>query len=82
MSDDSIIGMREMLAIFEVTDSFGIDRESISVSLEKEDPGSVNLLQNGELEIVVPVSIPIESWVDQLLHEMNKMGFSSENSIS
>ena len=71
-----------MLAIFEVTDSFGIDRESISVSLEKEDPGSVNLLQNGELEIVVPVSIPIESWVDHLLHEMNNMGFSSENSIS
>ena len=82
MSDDSIIGMKEMLSIFEVTDSFGIDRESISVELEKEDPGSVHLLQNGHLEIVVPISIPIESWVVHLLNEMNKMGFSSENSIS
>ena len=82
MADDSIIGMREMLAIFEVTDSMGIDRESISVSLEKEDPGSVDLLQSGELEIVVPMSIPIESWVDHLLHEMNKMGFVSENGNS
>jgi hypothetical protein len=76
---EEIIGMREMLAIFEVTDSLGIDRESISVPLEKEDPGSISLLDNGEIEIVVPISIPIESWVSHLLHEMGEMGFTSEN---
>ena len=76
---EEIIGMREMLAIFEVTDSFGIDRESISVPLEKEDPGSIRLLDNGEIEIIVPLSTPIESWVSHLLNEMKTMGFTNEN---
>ena len=36
---DGIIGMEDMDAIFSVTDSFGIHRESVSVELSKEDPG-------------------------------------------
>ena len=38
MADD-IIGMREMIAIFGVTDEYGVDREQISVPLGKEDLG-------------------------------------------
>ena len=38
---ESIIGMRDMGLIFEITDAMGIDRESISVPLGKEDPGAV-----------------------------------------
>ena len=52
MTED-IIGMREMGAIFSVTDGFGISREQISVPLEKEDPGVVRRLPTGEIEIVV-----------------------------
>ena len=43
MADD-IIGMREMIVIFSVTDEYGVDREHISVPLEKEDPGAVRRL--------------------------------------
>ena len=32
---DEIIGMDDMMAVYQVTDEFGIDRESISVPLEK-----------------------------------------------
>lgn len=40
MAED-IIGMEDMMAIYEVTDRFGIDRESISVPLEKAGAGRV-----------------------------------------
>ena len=36
-----IIGMEDMMAIYEVTDRFEIDRETISVPLEKLGDGSV-----------------------------------------
>ena len=49
MSED-IIGMREMGAIFTVTDEYGVDREEISVPLGKEDPGAVRRLPTGEVE--------------------------------
>ncbi|MBI2856311.1 MAG: hypothetical protein HYX93_05640 [Chloroflexi bacterium] len=74
MTDD-IIGMHDMGAIFEVTDAFGIDRESISVPLEKEDPGAVRSLPGGEIEIVVPASVPIEAWAATLQAELERLGF-------
>ena len=45
--------------IFQVTDAMGIDRESISVPLGKEDPGAVRKLPTGEVEIVVPETMHI-----------------------
>ena len=74
MTDD-IIGMHDMGVIFEVTDAFGIDRESISVPLEKEDPGAVQGLPGGEVEIVVPASMPIEMWAATLQAELERLGF-------
>ena len=38
---EQIIGMDDMMAVYEVTDRFGIDRETISVPLEKEGHGNV-----------------------------------------
>ena len=38
---DEVIGMDDMVAVFAVTDSLGIHRESVSVELSKEDPGSL-----------------------------------------
>ncbi len=75
---EGIIGMKDMGLIFEVTDAMGIDRESISVPLEKEDPGAVRRLPNGEIEIVVPVSVPEDEWVAMLRAELEKLGFEME----
>ena len=75
---EGIIGMDDMGLIFEVTDAMGIDRESISVPLEKEDPGAVRRLPNGEIEIVVPASVPEEEWVAMLRAELEKLGFEME----
>ncbi len=75
---EGIIGMEDMGLIFEVTDAMGIDRESISVPLEKEDPGAVRRLPNGEIEIVVPASVPEEEWVAKLRAELEKLGFEME----
>ena len=76
MSDD-IIGMREMNAIFGVTDEFGIDREQISVPLGKEGSGAVRKLPTGEIEIVVPLTVPVEEWVSTLTASLEEMGFTA-----
>ena len=72
--EDDTIGMEDMFLIFEVTDDLGIDREMVSVPLGKEDPGAVRLLDNGEVEIVVPASIPLEQWTDTLRAELVALG--------
>ena len=75
--NEEIIGMREMGAIFDVTDELGIDREQISVPLEKEDPGAVRRLPSGEIEIVVPLAVPIEEWVATLKSNLEALGFAA-----
>ena len=75
---ENIIGMRDMGLIFEVTDAMGIDRESISVPLGKEDPGDVRKLPTGDIEIVVPESIPLEDWLATLQAELEKLGYELE----
>ena len=75
---EGIIGMEDMGLIFEVTDAMGIDRESISVPLDKEDPGAVRMLSTGEIEIVVPQTVPAEEWVETLRVELEKLGFEME----
>ena len=75
---ESTIGMRDMGLIFEITDAMGIDRESISVPLGKEDPGAVRKLPSGEIEIVVPESTPLEDWLATLQAELEKLGYELE----
>ena len=74
MADD-IIGMADMGVVFAVTDALGIDRELISVPLEKEDPGSVKRLASGEVEIVVPLTVPQDEWVKRLMADLKELGF-------
>ncbi len=66
--------MADMNAVFNVTDEFGIDREQISVSLEKADPGGVTLAADGvTLEITVPLTVTrdaFEKTLRMLLHDM------------
>ena len=71
---DGIIGMEDMDAIFTVTDSFGIHRESVSVELSKEDPGSIQQ-EDQSLGITIPATIPIEVFAETLRLELESLGF-------
>lgn len=74
---DDIISMDDMMAVFEVTDRFGIDREQISVPLEKSGLGAVRLDASGGLEIVVPAQVPTRAWLPDLQSELERMGFQA-----
>ena len=63
---EEIISMSDMGLIFEVTDGYGIDRESIRVDLAKEDPGSVRKGEAGMIEITVPLTTSLEHWLPTL----------------
>ena len=76
MSAD-IIGMDDMMAVYEVTDRFGIDRETISVPLEKEGNGDVRRDGAG-VEIVVPATMPTEEWLPALEAELQALGFEPQ----
>ena len=46
----TIITMDDMAVVFSETDAFGIHRESVSVELSREDPGSVQVNSRGVVE--------------------------------
>ena len=75
---EGIIGMHDMGLIFQVTDAMRIDRENISVPLGKEDPGAVRKLPTGEVEIVVPESVPLEDWLATLQAGLEELGYEME----
>ena len=72
---EDIIGMADMGLIFEVTDDLDIDREAVRVELTKEDSGSVRRGAGGDIEIVVPLSTPLEEWLPTLKAELQRLGF-------
>ena len=74
MADD-IIGMDDMMAIYEVTDRFGIDRESISVPLERQGSGSVTGRPSGSVQITAPSTMATQDWLPHLQDELLRLGF-------
>ena len=72
---EQIIGMDDMMAVYEVTDRFGIDRESISVPLEKEGSGSAVRAPDGGLEVTAPAETPTRDWLPTLSEELLALGF-------
>ncbi len=74
MADD-IISMDDMMTLYEVTDRFGIDREQISVPLEKSGGGSLSLLPSGAVEITVPANVPTRDWLPVLEADLKSKGF-------
>ena len=74
MADD-IISMDDMMALYEVTDRFGIDREQISVPLEKSGDGSLSLQPSGVVEITVPANVPTRDWLTVLEADLKSKGF-------
>ncbi len=61
-----VVTMKEIDAIFAVTDGLGIHREKLVIPLGPATPGRVRALPSGKLEIVVDAGTPIEEWVKQL----------------
>jgi hypothetical protein len=56
---EQIIGMDDMMAVYEVTDLFGIDRETISVPLEREGQGSLDAASTPSLREAIAASAVI-----------------------
>ena len=61
-----VVTMKEIDAIFEVTDGLGIHREMLVIPLGPGSPGRVRKMPSGKLEIVVDAERPIEEWVKEL----------------
>jgi len=61
-----VVTMKEIDAIFAVTDVLGIHRETLVIPLGPATPGRVRKLPSGKLEIVVDAETPIEAWVKEL----------------
>jgi hypothetical protein len=61
-----VVTMKEIDAIFAVTDALGIHREALVIPLGPATPGRVRRLPSGKLEIVVDAQTPIETWVKEL----------------
>ena len=72
---EQIIGMDDMMAVYEVTDLFGIDRETISVPLEREGQGRVSRVADGGVEITVPAETPTRDWLPSLKDGLLALGF-------
>lgn len=77
MADD-IIGMEDMMAVYEVTDRFGIDRESISVPLEKDGGGAVARGSDGVVEIIAPAVSSTRDWLPELQRHLERLGFEQQ----
>ena len=75
--DDDIIGMDDMMAIYEVTDLMGIDRESISVPLDKEGMGGASTLRDGTLEIRAPAEAQTRDWLPTLRGILEGLGYEA-----
>ena len=76
---EEIIGMDDMMAIYEVTDRFGIDRENISVPLEKEGNGAVSGQGAGAVEITAPAAESTRDWLPTLQAELERLGFELQD---
>ena len=69
---DEIINMDDMNTIFAVTDKLGIHRESVSVDLTKEDPGTISQSSPSTIEITIPLTTSTEEFSKRLESELKK----------
>lgn len=69
-----VVTMKEIDAIFAVTDALGISREALVIPLGPAVPGRVRRLPNGKYEITVDAQTPIEEWVRRLPNLIDAAG--------
>lgn len=60
------VTLREIEAIFAVTDALGISREALVIPLAPGRPGRVRRLPSGKLEIVVDAERALAEWLAEL----------------
>jgi len=80
MAED-LITMEDMAVIFEVTDALGIHRESVRVELNKEDPGSIQRVADGMVEITLPANESVQVFCRKLRIDLEAMGFEPADSV-
>ena len=61
-----MVTLKEIDAVFAVTDQLGIHREQIVIPLGPASPGRVRRLPSGKLEITVEARRPLEEWLREL----------------
>ena len=61
-----VVTMKEIDAIFEVTDALGVHREALVIPLGTARPGRVRRLPSGKLEITVDAERPLQEWLTEL----------------
>lgn len=57
------VTLKEIEAIFAVTDALGISREALVIPLAPGRPGRVRKLPSGKVEIVVDAETPLAEWL-------------------
>jgi len=67
------VTLREIQAIFEITDRLGIHRESLVIPLAPRHPGRIRRLPGGKLEIVVDSAADFAVWLAGLEAEIRKL---------
>ena len=61
-----VVTMKEIDAIFAVTDALGVHREKLVIPLGPATPGRVRKLLNGKFEITVEATRPLDVWLREL----------------
>jgi len=61
-----VVSMKEIDAIFAVTDALGIHREALVIPLGPATPGKVRRLPSGKLEITVEATRSLDDWLKDL----------------
>ena len=61
-----VVTMKEIDAIFEVTDALGVHREALVIPLGTASPGRVRRLPSGKLEIIVEAERSFQEWLTEL----------------
>ena len=67
------VGMKEMAMIFEVIDALGISREDVVVPLAPSSGGKVEKLPSGQVQIVIPETMPLEEWLPALRERLARL---------
>jgi len=62
----AVVTMKEIDAIFVITDALGIHRERLVIPLGPGSPGRVRKLPSGKLEIIVESRRSLDDWLKEL----------------
>jgi hypothetical protein len=67
------VQLAQIEQIFVILDRLGISREAVVIPLRPQGVGSVKILGNGKLEIVVPADTPFEQWYASLEETIGRL---------